>query len=107
LVWQNETLIYYPSAFSPDQDGINDEFRIIGEAISDENFDLTIFNRWGQQVFRTVRRQRGWDGRSVDGTWATLGSYPFVLRYMDHIGEVRTIRGDVIITQSGNKTPLR
>lgn len=105
--WEEETLIYYPTAFSPDEDGINDEFRIVGEAISDENFDLTIFNRWGEQVFRSIRKDRCWDGKSVDGTYAPMGSYPFVLRYMDEQGEIRILRGDVIITQSGKWAPLR
>ena len=52
--------IYFPNAFTPNGDGLNDFFHQIGPALS--KFTLTIFNRWGQQVFTTSNQETGWDG---------------------------------------------
>jgi gliding motility-associated-like protein len=54
--------IYLPTAFSPNDDGINDLFfpRISYEV--DMNFEMVIYNRWGEQVFRTKDIKKGWDG---------------------------------------------
>lgn len=57
--------LWFPNAFTPDGDGVND---IWGpEGIYIENFEMTIFDRWGQEVFRTNDMNVRWDG-SVNGT---------------------------------------
>ena len=43
--------IYIPNAFSPNNDGINDVFDINGVGIA--NYHYSIYNRWGEEVFRT------------------------------------------------------
>jgi gliding motility-associated-like protein len=56
--------VYIPSAFTPDGDGINDAFEIIGiEQIPDNT--LVIFNRWGNVVFETSNYQNNWVGTST------------------------------------------
>lgn len=52
--------IYSPNAFSPDGDGINDFFNISVQGIND--FQLEIFNRWGQMVFKSYSSDVQWDG---------------------------------------------
>ena len=55
--------IYVPSAFSPNNDGRNDIFRpILSEEYSLKEF--TVYNRWGQVVFRTSENGAGWDGKA-------------------------------------------
>ena len=55
--------ITIPNAFSPNQDGQNDLYLITDEeAKIIETLDLQIFNRWGQKVFETNDKTRGWDG---------------------------------------------
>lgn len=52
-----------PTAFSPNGDGINDNFKILG--VPPENitlFNLQIFDRWGQIVFETNNIEDAWDG---------------------------------------------
>jgi gliding motility-associated-like protein len=68
--------IYLPSAFTPNGDGRNDVFKVLGGAFS--SFDLKIFNRWGQMVFATTDRSRGWDGR-MNGTEQPAQVYVYVL----------------------------
>jgi gliding motility-associated-like protein len=63
-----EPNIFIPSAFTPNNDGNNDVVYVRGEVLSD--IDLSIYNRWGELVFRTQDQNKGWDGtlggRAVD-----------------------------------------
>ncbi|MEL6637984.1 MAG: PKD domain-containing protein [Bacteroidota bacterium] len=52
--------IFFPSAFSPNGDGENDELQVLGRYI--EEMHLIIYNRWGQQVFETRSQDEAWDG---------------------------------------------
>ncbi len=52
--------VYIPNAFTPNNDGNNDIFLIYGEDI--KTLDLKIFNRWGEEVFKTNSQFIGWDG---------------------------------------------
>jgi gliding motility-associated-like protein len=49
-----------PTAFSPNGDGNNDFLFVLG-TVTDMEF--VIYNRWGQQVFKTTDRSVGWDGK--------------------------------------------
>lgn len=60
IVVNNEHIFYAPNAFTPDGDGINDEFGI--ETVGVESFRLRIFNRWGTLVFETYDIKELWDG---------------------------------------------
>jgi len=54
-------LIYFPSAFTPNNDGKNDLFKpfITG---SFDSYSLEIYNRWGQKIFASSDPQKGWNG---------------------------------------------
>ncbi len=52
--------IFIPNAFTPDNDGINDVFKISGKSI--QNLEMSIFNRWGELVFYSKNAEDGWDG---------------------------------------------
>lgn len=54
------TQIYIPNAFSPNFDGINDYFGILGEGIISMRFQ--IFSRWGELVYETTNVDAFWDG---------------------------------------------
>ena len=56
----NNKAVYVPNSFTPDGDGRNDVFMIIGEDI--ESASLNIFNRWGELLFGTENKTSGWDG---------------------------------------------
>jgi gliding motility-associated-like protein len=62
-----EFILYVPNAFTPDGDGVNDIFvpSVIGADPLDYN--LMIFNRWGQLIFSSEFPTIGWDG-SYKGT---------------------------------------
>jgi gliding motility-associated-like protein len=56
----NDFGIYIPNAFTPNQDGLNDVFYVVGTGLS--NFKMEIYNRWGQRVFLSESQTLGWDG---------------------------------------------
>ncbi len=74
---------FIPNAFTPNGDGLNDHFRIIG--ILPENitkFNLQIFNRWGQVVFTSSNILNDWDG-TLKGELCPEGVYPWIMYYED------------------------
>lgn len=52
--------LYIPNAFSPNSDGINETFQVIGH--NAETYELTIFNRWGEVVFNSTDGNSYWNG---------------------------------------------
>ncbi len=68
---------YVPSAFTPNSDGLNDLFRVFGSAIF---FEILIYNRWGELVFKSNDIKQGWDG-IYKGKLAAAGGYTFSLKY--------------------------
>lgn len=53
--------LYVPNAFSPNDDGLNDEFSY--SLLGVKEFEINIFNRWGQLIFNTDNPQLFWNGR--------------------------------------------
>lgn len=89
---------YFPNAFSPNGDGINDTFRAFPncEVVT---YRLEIYDRWGTQVFETSDYSQGWNGL-VRGREMDLGVYLWVLEYtVSENGTPRsaTLSGDVAI----------
>lgn len=66
---REEFTVYIPNAFSPNGDGINDLFFVQGKDIDPENFELQIFNRWGEVVFETNDITEKWDGSTPNGEY--------------------------------------
>ena len=73
---------FVPNAFTPNSDGTNDFF--IGNGITEgmENFTMTIWNRWGEEVFQTNDPHRGWNGKKKNiGRDSPNGVYVYVVTY--------------------------
>lgn len=88
--------LYFPTAFTPNGDGINDQFG----AITQSNAQLKSFrilNRWGQTVFQTNDILQKWDG-TMNGEPQDIGTYFYLIEYRcenrdQHMeGEVTLIR---------------
>ena len=52
---------YAPNTFTPNYDGINDTWRIYGVEFASE-YELHIFNRWGELLFSSLDKTESWDG---------------------------------------------
>lgn len=85
-----------PSAFSPNNDGRNDLFRVLlPEACKLTGFTLSVYNRWGQRVFSTVDPTKGWNGIFNEKP-CDPGTYMYVVDgYAGTKGVHRQQKGDV------------
>ncbi|HMG14944.1 MAG TPA: PKD domain-containing protein [Saprospiraceae bacterium] len=73
---------YLPNAFTPNGDGTNDEFKGMGNFLGMEDFEMTIWNRWGEKIFVSTDPTRGWDGRINNvGSFVHNGVYVCTVKY--------------------------
>lgn len=70
--------VFVPSAFSPNNDGVNDEFLVKVRNV--ESMTLSIFNRWGTKLYESSDPDARWDGR-YQGRLMPTGSYVYHVRY--------------------------
>ena len=88
----NEGLYFIPEAFSPRAtDQLNQTFRVFGECISEEGFDLQIYNRYGVVVFETSSFAEasltGWNGNNQrTGAEEPAGVYYYTVRFQFETG---------------------
>ncbi len=54
--------IYVPNTFTPDGNGANEIFKPVMEGFDPDDFELLIFNRWGDIIFESHNMEVGWDG---------------------------------------------
>lgn len=59
--------IYIPNTFTPNGDGVNDLFFPKGTGINTSQFEMYIFDRWGNLIYKTTDINKGWDGRANGG----------------------------------------
>ncbi len=95
---EEENTLYAPSAFSPDNDNVNDYFFVTGTGIDKNNFLLNIFDRWGEVIFTSTDIERTWNG-CVKNTLnkVPVGTYTWLVIYKDSKGIRREKSGPVTI----------
>lgn len=78
--------IHFPTAFTPNGDGLNDSFGPVGEGI--EEFRLVVYSKWGEILYESQRVTDKWDG-NYKGKKVPFGVYHYeVLAYGKEYGEV-------------------
>jgi gliding motility-associated-like protein len=90
-----EDEVAVPSAFSPNGDGNNDLLSVLG-SITD--IDFAIYNRWGQLVFRTNDRAKGWDGK-FNGVDLNPGVFAYRLSGKDLEGKLIERKGNITLVR--------
>ena len=87
--------VYIPSAFTPNNDGINDLFRatVFGNLSS---FKLNIYTQWGEIIFTTTDHKKGWDG-TKKGMAANAGVFVWVCSYEPEGGKPAFQKGTVTL----------
>ncbi len=84
--------VYIPNVFTPNYDGLNDTFLVYGVGISD--IAVTIFDRWGEQIYHADQQTKGWDGW-VRGEEGKQDVYQYMVTYMSIDGKKHTKTGHV------------
>jgi gliding motility-associated-like protein len=83
-----------PNVITPNNDGKNDTFRIVGLE-SYPGSQLTVYNRWGNEVYRSDNYKNDWSG-----TGLAEATYFYVLNRKEHTGEFTPVKGWVFLKLS-------
>lgn len=100
LTVESEFLVYVPNAFTPDNDGLNDVFLpVIGGGIAEEDYNFTIWDRWGDLVFESSTPGQYWNGSFNLGEYYVPNDvYIWVLEVKSlDTGEIVKLRGHVTL----------
>lgn len=91
-----ETLprLFAPNAITNNSDQLNDGFLVQGVFV--KQFELQIYNRWGELVFETQNMQEPWDG-TFNGKPAPADVYVYIAIGYGRNGAFKTIRGNVTL----------
>jgi len=93
----NEITLYAPTGFTPNGDGINDNFQAYGIGISE--YSIWIFDRWGTQVFQSNSKDIPWNGTYNKGELCPNDVYVYKIKYTDVDGKSHEYVGHVALTR--------
>ncbi len=92
----------FKNAFTPNGDGINDTFNGIGfgfDLSSDINqYNMKIYDRWGELIFETNDLANGWDG-SLNGKKLESEAFVYSISITDTNAQKHTFRGTVTLVR--------
>ena len=72
-------ILYIPNSFTPNNDGVNDYFRVIGDQLL--RFELNVFDRWGELVYHSTDITEAWNGSHMGGDYyAPNGVYIYQVK---------------------------
>ncbi len=88
--------LYVPNSFTPNGDGKNDLFKASnGDNVTE--FHLQVFNRYGQIVFFTKDKNKGWDGNFA-GSKQPFGTYVWLIQYKTVLNsDLQNLQGTVLL----------
>ncbi|MGF6848114.1 gliding motility-associated-like protein [Chitinophaga sp. W3I9] len=98
----NQSAVFMPNAFTPNQDGQNDRIYPKGKGVKEIEY-LRIYDRWGKLVFEKTHFQinapsAGWDGR-INNTAAAFGSYIYYMQTICENGEKFEFKGSILLVK--------
>ncbi|MFY0642899.1 MAG: gliding motility-associated C-terminal domain-containing protein [Bacteroidia bacterium] len=82
--------LHIPNVFTPNQDGLNESFKPVGIGL--KSYELEIYNRWGELIFRSLGPNDAWDGQD-----AIQGYYLYNIRAIDFEDNVHSYKGGVYL----------
>jgi gliding motility-associated-like protein len=90
--------IFVPNAFSPNGDGLNDNFAPLMFNVLTEGFTMQIYDRWGNLIFETNDIYKTWNGKANDGDRvAQIDTYVWKIQLKDYTGRIHKLVGHVSI----------
>lgn len=95
IIITDQFTFYAPTAFSPDANNSNDFFYVTGHGIDTTNFQLIIFDRWGEEIFSTNNIEDKWDGKAKNHKKVPVGLYTWYVIYQDELGQSHEVTGAV------------
>jgi len=98
LIIYPQVVVYIPNAFTPDRDGLNEEFKPSITGVDEKKYQFYIFDRWGKEQFYTEDLNEGWNGVS-NGKMVEEGLYVYYILYRNLTGKVFKLRGIVTLVR--------
>jgi gliding motility-associated-like protein len=98
IVVEHDPVVFIPNAFTPDGDGLNNEFTaVFPENMKLASYEMYIYDRWGELVFYSLDPKQGWDA-SLAGFDAPDGVYSYLVKYKE-LGYVNKfqVTGSVVL----------
>ena len=96
VVIEPNFMFYVPNSFTPNNDGRNDHFRGYGEGVDWDSYKITIYDRWGEEIFFSADINLPWDG-IYEGMDVANEVYVWTIQITDLTGELHTYRGHVTV----------
>ena len=87
--------LWIPTAFTPNSDGLNDEF-IVHAPAGITHYECAIYDRSRGLLFRTNNILQGWDG-TANGKPLPLGAYFYIITYRDEAGVKHVEKGQITL----------
>ena len=88
---------FAPTAFTPNDDLLNDSFNIVVSGIMDSTYLMVIYDKWGNEVFISNDLNKSWSGKSIDDNVMPSGDYTFRCSFIDQSGKKHVKRGRVVL----------
>jgi gliding motility-associated-like protein len=87
---------HIPNSFTPNGDGTNDYFQPVVN-VSPKDYEMTIYDRYGFEIFKTRNLAFGWDGKLKDGNIAATAVYVYIIKVVDFKGEEHNYIRDFLL----------
>ncbi len=95
VFYDKRTDALFPTGFTPNGDGVNDAFGPVNPRFF-KNYELHIYNRWGEEIFSTTNPSEYWDGKYKNKN-VEPGVYAVVARYKNIINEEKIYKGNITL----------
>ena len=93
-VVEPELELFIPNVFSPNGDGHNDLFVVEGSGLNE--FNIKVFDRWGQLIFESEDQNISWDGLH-NGKQLNTAVFAYTLTFTDNLGDQQVMSGNVTL----------
>lgn len=90
----NPSVVLFPTAFTPNGDGLNDRFTFVGRYIIE--YVIYIYDRWGGLIFVNEDQAEGWDG-TKNGELLPGGVYIYKAKFKDEMGKEFERNGKILL----------
>jgi gliding motility-associated-like protein len=87
--------LFVPLSFTPNGDGYNDAFKIVGESLYEPH--MQIFDRNGMVIYEIKSLTQTWNGNDGTGYYCPNGVYNWVMTYRDDKGFNHAEKGHVVL----------
>jgi gliding motility-associated-like protein len=88
---EDNFMIEIPNIFTPNLDGVNDEFKVRAKGVKE--FHCEIYDRWGIKLYEWDDVSKGWNGYLKNNSKAPTGTYYYIIKCVLNNGEIKEFKG--------------